>query len=121
MTFTVDIVPRSRNVATTERLVVLCREAPAWTLEDVEVVLKAVLQAIDRVANPGVGERPVFLHGFSWIVEPSEGRVLLALEIGAGAAVAGPFDIEAARLEQMIASVVQAARPFVPWQSSRVH
>ena len=33
------------------------------------------------------------LRGFSWIVEPTTGGVVIAIEIPTGAAVAGPFDI----------------------------
>ena len=64
-----------------------------WTELDVHAVLKSMLLAIDRAKNPGSDERYVTLRGFSWIVEPTEGGVVIAMEIPMGAAVAGPFDI----------------------------
>jgi len=122
MTFNVDVVPRGRNYATTEAVVYEGREPGAWEDEDVAAVLKEILRAIDRVVNPSADDRPVYLRGFSWIVEPSEGQALIAIEIGQGAAVAGPFAIEQARLHSMIARVVDLAKPPVPGgASSRVH
>jgi hypothetical protein len=53
----------------------------------------------------------VALRGFSWIVEPAQGGVVIAIEIPSGAAVAGPFDIEQQVLDGMIARVLAAERP----------
>ena len=50
------------------------------------------------------------LRGFSWIVNPYEGGVLIALEMTLGAAVAGPFAIDKAKLEAMIERVMAARR-----------
>jgi hypothetical protein len=55
----------------------------------------------------------VILHGFSWIVEPMEGGVAIAIEIPMGAAVAGPFAIEQAALDAMITRVLKAERDFL--------
>lgn len=113
MTFDIEIVLRERDYAVTETV----RHASlpsAWTELDVELVLKEILLAIDRVKNPGTRDRYVALRGFSWIVEPSEGGVVIALEIPTGAAVAGPFDIDQARLDRMITRVIAAARPTSP-------
>ena len=122
MTFNVDVVPRDRNYAITETVVYEGREPRAWEDEDVAAVLKEIVRAIDRVVNPSADDRQVYLRGFSWIVEPSERQVLIAIEIGQGAAVAGPFDIEHARLHSMIARVVDLAKPPSPGgASSRVH
>jgi hypothetical protein len=55
----------------------------------------------------------------SWIVNPYEdGGVVIAIEITLGAAVAGPFQIEQARLEAMITRVLEPAGAA---GSSRVH
>jgi hypothetical protein len=108
MTFDVEIVLRERNYAVTERI----EHAVApegWRESDVEAVLKQMLLAIDRVKNPVGGAPFVALRGFSWIVEPVDGQVVIAIEIPMGAAVAGPFAIEQDRLDAMIRRVVAAA------------
>jgi hypothetical protein len=110
LTFDVEIVLRQRNDAVTERL-----EAPgapaSWTDDDVEQVLKSILTAIDRVRDPAAEERFVALRGFSWIVEPAQGGVVIAIEIPTGAAVAGPFQVEQRTLDAMITRVLAAAAP----------
>jgi len=113
MTFDIEIVLRERDYAVTET--VPHGNAPSeWTDQDVEAVLKEILLAIDRVRNPGTRDRFVALRGFSWIVEPSEGGVVIALEIQSGAAVAGPFAIDQARLDRMIKRVIATASPTRP-------
>jgi len=110
MTFDVEIVLREQNVAVTAQ-VQHPAEPPAWTDLDVEVVLKEILLAIDRVKHPAATERYVALRGFSWIVEPTPEGVVIAIEIPMGAAVAGPFQIAQAELDGMITRVLAAARP----------
>src|SRR5258706_5557552 len=79
----------------------------AWTDEDVRLVLEAMLRAMDRVKRPGEIDREISLRGLSWIVNPyEEGGVVIAIEITLGAAVAGPFTIDKAALEAMIARVL---------------
>lgn len=111
MTFNVEIVLRERDYAVTEIIHHDGNRPGDWTELDVELVLKAMLLAIDRVKNPGAGDRYVALRGFSWIVEPTEGGVVIALEIPSGAAVAGPFEIEQRALDGMITRVLTRARP----------
>jgi hypothetical protein len=84
-------------------------DAPAWNEADVECVLKSILLAIDRVKHPDASERHVALRGFSWIVEPADGGVVIAIEIPSGAAVAGPFQIAQPVLDTMISRVLAAA------------
>jgi hypothetical protein len=108
MEFDVEIVLRERNVATTERLE-HGSEPAGWHDADVETVLKQILLAIDRAKNPGGATRFVALRGFSWIVEPVGSQVVIAIEIPMGAAVAGPFAIEATRLDAMIRRVIAAS------------
>ena len=110
MTFDVEIVLRQRNYAVTERLEA-AGPASSWTDVDVEQVLKSILMAIDRVRDPDVEERFVALRGFSWIVEPVQDGVVIALEIPSGAAVAGPFRMEQRTLDAMITRVLAAAAP----------
>jgi hypothetical protein len=113
MTFDIEIVLRERNYAVTERVDYPSPERSdpsTWTERDVEAVLKEMLRAIDRVKNPGAASRPVTLRGFSWIVEPSDGGVVIAIEIPSGAAVAGPFRIEQARLDTLVTRALDAAR-----------
>jgi hypothetical protein len=108
--FDVEIVLRERNHAVTERI-----DQPGeprhWTDADVESVLRAMLLAIDRLKNPAATDRFVALRGFSWIVEPAQGGVVIAIEIPSGAAVAGPFDIDQPVLDRMISRVLAAAAP----------
>ena len=110
MTFDIEIVLRERNSAVTET-----REHPrdprTWTDTDVESVLKEILLAIDRAKNPEASGRFVALRGFSWIVEPADGGVVIAVEIPMGAAVAGPFDVPQRDLDAMITRVLAGNRP----------
>jgi hypothetical protein len=110
MQYNVEVVLRERDYAVTEELFHAGNSPSAWTEIDVEDVLKSMLLAIDRVKNPGGEPRPVTLRGFSWIVEPTTGGVVIAMEITSGAAVAGPFDIAQPRLDSLITRVLAAAR-----------
>jgi hypothetical protein len=117
MIFDVEIVLRERDYAVTERVEVPVPEAAdgRWSDQDVELILKAILLAIDRVKNPQAKSRYVALRGFSWIVEPvAEGRVVIAIEIPSGAAVAGPFAVEQAVLDRRIGHVLAAVAPVRP-------
>ena len=108
MTFDVEIVLRERNYAVTERIEHGV-EPHRWRESDVEAVLKQILLAIDRAKNPTARSGVVALRGFSWIVEPMDGNVVIAMEIPMGAAVAGPFAIGQDRLDAMIRRVIAAA------------
>lgn len=110
MLYNVEIVLRERDYAVTEEVLHHGNPPSEWTEIDVEGVLKSMLLAIDRVKNPGNEPRDVRLRGFSWIVEPTEGGVVIAMEITSGAAVAGPFDIPQPRLDGLITRVLAAAR-----------
>jgi hypothetical protein len=110
MQYTVEIVLREQNEATSERIDHPGNPPRAWTEADVEAVLKTMLRAIDRRRNPGTGDdRYVTLRGFSWIVEPTDGGVVIAIEIQSGAVVAGPFEIGQAELDRMVRRVIAAA------------
>ncbi len=114
MFFDIEIVLRDRDSAIAERLEHDGSDPAEWTELDVDAVLKSMLLAIDRAKNPGSNQRHVALRGFSWIVEPADGGVVIALEIPMGAAVAGPFDISQQRLDSLIARAIATAGPARP-------
>jgi hypothetical protein len=112
MNVPIEIWLRGDNHATTEALPGSSREPRAWTDADVADVLVGMLRAIDRAKNPDTPQnRPVSFRGFSWIVNPFEGGVLIAIEMTLGAVVAGPFDIGEGQLTAMIHRVVSTDRP----------
>jgi len=109
--FDVEIVLKGRDVATTERLTVPHGEASSWNEAAAYDVLAAILRAIGRAQNPAASaDRAVTLTGFSWIVEPADGKVVIAIEIPMGAAVAGPFAIDGPQLDALIARTIQLER-----------
>jgi len=111
MTFNVEVVLKGRDSAVIQECTVEHGEPATWDDAAVHDMLVEVLRAIDRAQNPDAdADRPVTLHGFSWIVEPAEGQVIVAIEIPMGAAVAGPFAIDQAELDARITRVLRAER-----------
>jgi hypothetical protein len=111
MTFNVEVVLKGRDVAVTEECAVTHGAPATWDDAAVRDVLVEILRAIDRAQNPdAAADRPVTLHGFSWIVEPAGAGVIIAIEIPMGAAVAGPFAIGQAELDDRIARVLRGER-----------
>ena len=107
MTVSVDIWLRGTEHATTKAIDGLTREPSAWTDEDVRFVLEGMLRVMAQLKQPGGEPRTIALRGLSWIVNPfDDGGVVIAIEITLGAAIAGPFDIDKARLEAMITRVM---------------
>ena len=120
MTVDVDIWLRGDNVATTRPIRGIMREPNAWTDDDVRAVIEGMLEQMYRLKHPQENPGPIALRGLSWIVNPYEdGGMLIAIEIGMGAAVSGPFAIEQAALETMIARVLSGTVPAAP--SSTIH
>ena len=118
MTVSVDIWLRGTDFAKTATFDGVIRHPGEWIDDDVRMVLEGMLREMDRQKRPGEADREVSLRGLSWIVNPFEdGGVVIAIEITLGAAVAGPFDIDKARLEAMITRVM--AGPVAP--SATVH
>src|SRR5919108_2781368 len=113
MQFQMDIWLRGTDFARTQTIAGIETDPEGWTDGDVSTLLEAMLRAIHRAKNPDAADTPVFLRGFSWIVNPFEdGGVVVAIEIQTGAAVAGPFRIDKKQLEDMIARAIrQAATP----------
>jgi hypothetical protein len=111
MEFQVDIWLRGDNHATTDVIAPVPREPRAWTEGDVAAVLTGMLRAIDRAKHPGADQnRPIGLRGFSWIVNPFDNGVVIALEMTLGAVVAGPFDVAESVLSAKIQRVMDAER-----------
>ena len=111
MELQVDVWLRGTDFARTQNISGVDVNPASWTDHDVSRLLKAMLLAIHQAKNPSAPETPVFLRGFSWIVNPfEESGVVVAIEIQAGAAVAGPFRIDKKQLEEMISrAIAQAA------------
>lgn len=115
----VDIWLRGQDYATTRRVEGVEREPRAWIDDDVRAVLEGMLEQMHRLKHPEDAALSIALRGLSWIVNPfEEGGVVIAIEIGLGAAIAGPFDIDQGALEAMIKRVID--RPSPP-QTSTVH
>ena len=113
MQFNVEVVLRGRDVAESKVVSVAHGDPATWDDGAVRDVLVEVLRAIDRVEHPDApADRAIALRGFSWIVEPSEDQVVIAIEIPMGAAVAGPFAIGQAELDAMISRVLRTERQF---------
>ena len=124
MTIKVDVWLRGTDFAKTEQIEAVAREPRAWRDEDVRRVLEGMLRTMHRLKHPDRASQPIALRGLSWIVNPFEdGGVVIAVEIGMGAAVAGPFDIGQPDLEAMIARVIaeSGTQPVAPQPSRRVH
>lgn len=115
MVFNIEIVLKGRDFAVTEAVSLAHGEPSSWDEAAVRDVLVEILRAIERAQNPDApANRAVALRGFSWIVEPSGDKVVLAVEIPMGAAVAGPFAITQARLDALISGVLRAQPRDVP-------
>jgi hypothetical protein len=116
----VDVWLRGTDFAKTHIIPDITVDPAAWTDRDVSQLLKAMLLAIHRAKNPGATDTPVFLRGFSWIVNPFEDAgVVIAIEIQTGAAVAGPFAIDKQQLEDMISRAI--AQPAGTASSTAIH
>jgi hypothetical protein len=111
MTFNVEVVLKGRDFAVTEAVTIPHGEPSTWDDAAVRDALTEILRAIDRVENPDASrDRGVVLRGFSWIVEPYEQQVVLAIEIPMGAAVAGPFAADLKTLDAAITRVLAIER-----------
>jgi hypothetical protein len=102
----VDVWVRGRQDAATEQVAGISQNAASWTDAEVKKLLEGMLLALERVNNPGGIPPEVTLRGFSWIVSPDDGGVLLHLEMQLGTVSAGPFAIEEQRFTEMIARVL---------------
>jgi hypothetical protein len=116
----VDIWLRGTDFAETQVISGITVDPALWTDHDVAELLKAMLLALYRAKNRDACDTPVFLRGFSWIVNPfADGGVVLAVEIQIGAAVAGPFAIDKELFEEMISRAIARHASGTP--STSIH
>lgn len=107
----VDVWVRGQQDAITRKIEGVPENAAVWTDSDVRSLLEQMLLALEGAKNPG-GEAPaISLRGFSWIVSPEQDGVLVHVEMQLGTASAGPFEIDEARLTEMIARVMGGPKP----------
>jgi hypothetical protein len=115
MTVNVEIVLKGRDFAVTETVIVPEGSPAKWNEENVQEMLVEVLRAIAwRLRILSAVDRAVSLTGFSWIVEPSDQKSIVAIEIPMGAAVAGPLDIPQPALDALITNVIRNERMKAP-------
>jgi hypothetical protein len=106
----VDVWVRGRTDATTQRVMGIGGDATAWADEDVKKLLEGMLLALQRTSDPAAEVPEITLRGFSWIVSPAQGGVLVHLEMQLGTVSAGPFIIDEQRLTDMISRVIGGPR-----------
>jgi hypothetical protein len=123
MRLEIEVWLRGNDFAVTDTVDTSLPAPDAWSDDDVRLLLKELLRAIDRAKHPDADrDRPVALRGFSWIVSPFEGGgFTVAVEIQLGASAAGPFVVDSDRLEQAIARVVAEERLGGPGRTATVH
>ena len=102
----VDVWVRGRQDASTASVAGVGADAAAWGDRDVKKLLEGMLLALQRTSDPKAEPPEVTLRGFSWIVSPDDGGVLLHLEMQLGTVSAGPFAIGEQRFTEMIARVL---------------
>ena len=111
MRLDIEVWLRGNDFATNDVIDLPVANPEGWSDHDVGLVLEGLLRAIDRARHPDAEpDRPVTLRGFSWIVSPFEGGVLMSVEIGLGAAAAGPFAMDPQHLEGMITRAIARSR-----------
>ena len=108
MHFAVEILPKGSEHVLTRTVRYDGRDPALWNDEDVREVMKLALVTFDEVVHPEAAQpRQVALRGLSWIVTTLDRGVAIAMEIPSGAVVAGPFEIDAHMLTDMIARIMR--------------
>jgi hypothetical protein len=102
MSIEVDVWVRGTLHAKTCQIESLPVDPTDWSDTDVHRLLSEMLLALDREKNPGGDPPTVTLRGFSWIVSPYAGGVLVHLETQMGTASAGPLAIDETRLTALL-------------------
>jgi len=109
MTFDVEVLLKGTDEVVAETVTYLGPEPSGWTDADVREVLLSILRVFDRVNRKEVAEPgEVSLRGLSWIVTAAAPGVAIAIEIPSGAVAAGPFDLPADELTQMMTRVISS-------------
>ena len=116
MTFDVEVLLKGTNEVVAETVTYDGPEPAGWTDADVREVLLSIMRVFRRAIRDGADLDEVSLRGLSWIVTDADPGVTIAIEIPSGAIGAGPFDLPADELTQMIARVIASST-----QTSKVH
>jgi hypothetical protein len=116
MTFDVEVLLRGTSEVVVETVIYDGPEPAGWTDADVREVLLSIMRVFGRADRDGAEGGEVSLRGLSWIVTDAAPGVAIAIEIPSGAVGAGPFDLPADELTQMIARVMASGT-----SSSEVH
>jgi hypothetical protein len=110
-TVSVEVILKDSDAVAVEQVRVPHGAPETWDEAAVRDVLVEMLRTIDRVQNPSAPrDRAVSLTGFSWIVEPVAGGVMLALQIPMGVVAAGPFAMPHEQLDGLIGNVLRLER-----------
>ena len=116
MDFTVEVLLKGTDEVVTETVTYDGVGAAGWTDGDVREMRLATLRIFERVSAGENAACEVLLRGLSWIVTPTNLGMMIAIEIPSGAIAAGPFDLPADELTQMVTRVISAGR-----QTREVH
>ena len=111
MTFDVEVLLKGTSDVVIETVTYDGPEPVDWTDADVHEVLLSIMRVFGRVTQDGVDGKNVSLRGLSWIVIEAPPGVAIAIEIPSGAVGAGPFELPADELTQMITRVIAAGTP----------
>ncbi len=113
MSVEVDVWVRGTLHAETYQIESLPVNPTDWSDTDVRRLLSEMLLALDREKNPGSEPPTVTLRGFSWIVSPYAGGVLVHLETQSGTASAGPLAVDEAHLTALLTRALAPEKPEV--------
>ena len=105
-TFDVEVLLKGTDEVVTEKVTHDGHDPAGWTDADVREVLLSTLRVFERVSSGEGASGTVALRGLSWIVTDTGGGVAINIEIPSGAIAAGPFDLPADELTQMITRVI---------------
>ena len=108
MDFTVEVLLKGTDEVVTETVTCDGGGAAGWTDADVREMLLSTLRIFERVSAGETAAGEVSLRGLSWIVTATNLGVMIAIEIPSGAVAAGPFDLPADELTQMVTRVISA-------------
>ncbi len=109
MTFTVEVLLKETEGVVSETVTLGHADPDQWTDDDVDGVLRIMLQAMARAKDPDAVDPDVVLRGLSWIVDTVDQGVMIAIEVPSGAVVAGPFAIAQEQLDAMLGRVLSSS------------
>lgn len=110
MTFDVEVLLKGTDEVVVETVTHAGSDPAGWTDADVREVLLSILRVFDRANRRDEAEpAEVSLRGLSWIVTAVDAGAAISIEIPSGAVAAGPFDLPADELTQMVARVISSS------------